>query len=180
MIYSNRLRLRAAEREDIPRFVSWLNDPEVYRHLLLAYPLSQAAEEKWFDGMVARGPAEQVLVIEARVGGTWTPIGNTSFMRLDWVNRSAEIGIFIGEKSQWNQGYGREAMKLMLRHGFGSMNLHRIHLRVHADNPGAIKAYLAAGFVQEGVLRQDVYRNGEYLDVLVMSVLKTEWHDSDF
>ena len=71
MIYSRRLRLRGAEREDIPRFVSWLNDPEVYRHLLLAYPLSQAAEEKWFDAMVARGPAEQILVIEARIDNTW-------------------------------------------------------------------------------------------------------------
>jgi RimJ/RimL family protein N-acetyltransferase len=160
--------------------VSWLNDPEVYRHLLLAYPLSQAAEEKWFDAMVARGPAEQILVIEARIDNTWTAIGNTSFMDLDWVNRNAEIGIFIGEKSQWNQGYGREAMKLMLRHGFNNMNLHRISLRVHADNPGAIKAYLAAGFVHEGVLRQDVYRNGEYLDVLVMAVLKSDWQDSDF
>jgi diamine N-acetyltransferase len=60
------------------------------------------------------------------------------------------------------------------------MNLHRIYLRVHADNLGAIKAYQAAGFVHEGVLRQDVYRNGEYLDVLVMAVLKSEWRDSDF
>jgi diamine N-acetyltransferase len=180
MIYSKRLRLRGAEREDIPRFVSWLNDPDVYRHLLLAYPLSQAAEEQWFQSMLARGPAEQVLVIETRIGDVWSPIGNTSFMRLDWVNRNAEIGIFIGEKSQWNQGYGREAMKLMLRHGFNNMNLHRIYLRVHANNPGAIKAYEATGFIHEGVLRQEVYRNGNYLDVLIMAVLQTEWQDSDF
>lgn len=180
MIYSKRLRLRGAEREDIPRFVSWLNDPEVYRHLLLAYPLSNASEERWFESMLERGPAEQVLVIEARTEDAFTPIGNTSFMRLDWVNRNAEIGIFIGEKDQWNKGYGREAMMLMLRHGFNNMNLHRIYLRVHANNPGAIKAYEAAGFVHEGTLRQDVYRDGEYLDVLVMAVLKTEWHDSAF
>jgi diamine N-acetyltransferase len=180
MIYSNRLRLRGAERADIPRFVSWLNDPEVYRHLTHVYPLSQASEERWFETMLEHGPAEQILVIEARIGGAWTPIGNVSFMRVDWINRNAEIGIFIGEKSQWNLGYGREAMKLMLRHGFNGMNLHRIALRVHVDNPRGIKAYEAAGFVHEGTLRQEAYRDGVYLDVLVMAVLKTEWQDSEF
>ena len=180
MIYSKRLRLRGAEREDIPRFVDWLNDPEVIQHLLAAYPISQAAEERWFNAMVERGPAEQVLVIEARIDDNWCPIGNTSFMDVDWINRKAEIGIFIGDKSLWNHGYGREAMQLMLRHGFNQMNLNRIFLRVHANNPGGIKAYEYAGFIQEGILRQDVYREGKYLDVLVMSVLKSEWQDRDF
>ena len=55
MLYSNRLRLRAAEKTDIPRFVTWLNDPEVTQFLLIAYPMSQAFEEKWFESMIDRG-----------------------------------------------------------------------------------------------------------------------------
>ena len=180
MIYSKRLRLRGAERADIPRFVDWLNDPEVIEHLLASYPISQASEERWFDSMLQRGPAEQVLVIETRIDKVWVPLGNTSFMNVDWVNRHAEIGIFIGAKQYWNQGYGRETMRLMLRYGFNQMNLNRIYLRVHANNPRGIRAYEHAGFVHEGVLRQDVYRDGKYCDVLIMSVLMSEWQDSDF
>ncbi len=180
MIYSKRLRLRGAEREDIPRFVSWLNDPEVVEHLLAAYPITQAGEERWFDSMMSREPAEQVRVIEALIDGEYKAIGNTSFMGLDWISRKAEIGIFIGEKHLWNHGYGRDAMLLMLRHGFNQLNLNRIFLRVHANNPRGIKAYENAGFVHEGVLRQEVYREGKYVDVLVMSVLRSDWQDRDF
>jgi diamine N-acetyltransferase len=180
MLYSNRLRLRAAEKNDIPRFVAWLNDPEVRQYLLMAYPLSQAFEEKWFETMLERGMAEQVLVIERRVGDEYEAIGNTSFMHVDWISRNAEIGIFIGEKKVWSQGYGREAMKLMLRHGFNDMNLHRIFLRVYEHNLRGIKAYEYAGFVHEGRLRQDVFRDGAYRDVLIMSVIRPEWQDVEF
>jgi RimJ/RimL family protein N-acetyltransferase len=180
MIYSNRLRLRAAEREDLPRFVRWLNDPEVIRNLSLTHPLSQASEEKWFQANLERHPAEQVLVIEVKTADDWKPIGNISLMDIHWVDRNAEIGIFIGEKDEWNKGYGRGAMKLMLRHGFNELNLQRIFLRVLGDNLRGIKAYEYAGFKQEGVMRQAVYRNGKYIDLLLMSVLRTEWQDGDF
>lgn len=180
MIYSNRLRLRSAEKTDLPRFVAWLNDPEVRRHLLINLPLSMTQEERWYDSMSQRQPAEQVLVIEVREGEDWPPIGTISFHQIDWVNRSTEVGILIGEKAYWNQGYGRDAMRLMLRHGFSTLNLNRIYLHVFEDNLRGIRAYERAGFIQEGRLRQDVFREGRYWDVLIMSVLREEWRDGTF
>jgi diamine N-acetyltransferase len=181
MIYGERLRLRAAEREDLPRFVAWLNDPEVRQFLLINLPMSMASEERWFENMQKLPPAEHVLVIEIalpREGGaevTWTPIGNTSFMDINHINRAAEIGIFIGEKSFWNQGYGRDTMRLMLRHGFETMNFNRIYLRVFDHNLRGIRAYERAGFKHEGRMRQAQYQEGRYFDVLMMSVLREEW-----
>jgi diamine N-acetyltransferase len=175
MIYGERLRLRAAEREDIPRFVTWLNDPEVRRFLLPYQPMSLASEERWFEGMLNRPPAEQVLVIQIKDGDDWKPIGNTSFMDVNWVNRSAEVGIFIGEKSCWSQGYGRETMQLMLKHGFETLNLHRIYLRVYEGNVRGIKAYEHAGFKHEGRMRQAGFIEGRYSDILLMSVLSDEY-----
>lgn len=175
MIYGERLRLRAAERDDLPRFVAWLNDPEVRRYLLLNQPMSLASEERWFENMLNHPPAEQVLVIEIKDGADWKPVGNTSFMKVNWVNRSAEVGIFIGEKSCWNQGYGRETMQLMLKHGFETLNLHRISLQVFEENVRGIKAYEHAGFKHEGRLRQAEYKEGRYSDVLLMSVLSDEY-----
>lgn len=176
MIYGDRIRLRASERTDLPLFVKWLNDPEVIQYLSLFHPLSLAAEEQWFEAMLKKHPAEQVLVIEMRQGEeSWLPLGNCSFMDLDWRNRSAEFGIFIGEKSYWSRGYGSEATRLMLQYGFGTLNLHRIWLRVFANNRRAIRAYEKAGYQQEGIQRQALFQEGRYIDVLVMSILRPEW-----
>jgi RimJ/RimL family protein N-acetyltransferase len=85
------------------------------------------------------------------------------------------VGIFIGDKDYWNQGYGSDAMQLLLKYGFNSLNLNRIYLHVFDTNPRAIRAYEKVGFVLEGRLRQDIFLNGSYVDVLMMSVLRSEW-----
>lgn len=175
MIYGKRIRLRAPEREDIPLFVKWLNDPEV-RHGLARYlPISSAEEEKWFEVMLGRPVVEQPLTIELQVEGSWQAIGNIAFFNIDWRVRSAEVGILIGEKQFWNQGYGTETMRLFLKHGFETLNLNRIFLVVYEINPRAIRAYEKAGFVLEGRQRQAIYMDGEYSDVLMMSVLHRDF-----
>ncbi|MBA4380275.1 MAG: N-acetyltransferase [Anaerolinea sp.] len=175
MIYGERIRLRSIEREDLPRFVEWLNDPEVIAGLALYLPFSLAEETKWFEKMIERPAEERALGIEIRTEDGWALIGSCGFHNIEWTNRAGEVGIAIGDKTCWNQGYGSEVMLLLLRHGFETLNLNRVFLRVHAPNRRAISTYEKAGFVQEGRMRQAVYKNGEYQDVLFMSVLHSEW-----
>ena len=175
MISSERLRLRRNERSDIPQFVAWLNDPEVCRYLSAFLPISQASEEQWFENMLKLPAEEQPFGIEIKDGDTWRLIGNCSIFGIDWHVRKAEVGLFIGDKSCWNKGYGTEVMRLLLDHGFRTLNLNRIFLRVDEANKGGIRAYEKAGFVHEGRFRQGVYQNGEYRDMLFMSVLRSEW-----
>jgi len=175
LIYGKRIRLRHAERDDLPRFVAWLNDPEVRQGLALFLPLSQPEEEQWFEKTLQRPAEERPFTIEARQEHSWQPIGSCGFEILDWRNRSAEVGILIGEKSYWNQGYGTETMQLLLEHAFSTLNLNRVYLRVFEDNPRAIRAYEKAGFVHEGRMRQAEFHLGRYCDVLLMSVLRPEW-----
>jgi RimJ/RimL family protein N-acetyltransferase len=175
MIYGNRMRLRAPEREDTPKFKTWINDPEVRRGLSMALPISQVEEDNWFDSMIKRPAEEHPLTIEIADGEGWKAIGNIGLMNFDWRCRSAEVGIFIGEKALWNQGYGSEAMTLMLQNGFETLNLNRIFLRVHADNPRAIRSYEKVGYQHEGRFRQAEHKDGQYIDVLFMSILRAEW-----
>ncbi len=177
MIYGERIRLRHIEREDLPKFVAWLNDPEVREGLSLYLPLSQAEEEQWFENMLKSPPPERPLVIEAKSDKDWKTIGNSGFHNIDWRNRSGELGIVIGEKTYWNKGYGTEVIGLLLRHGFTTLNLHRIYLRVFQNNKRAIRAYEKAGFIHEGRQRQAEFQDGKYLDVILMSVLKDEWKE---
>ena len=177
MIYGQRIRLRHVEREDLPRFVAWLNDPEVRHGLAMYLPLSQVEEEQWFENVLKHERDERPLVIEVKDQDGWTMIGNSGFFNIDWRNRGAELGIVIGDKAYWNKGYGTEATRLLLHHGFPTLNLHRICLRVYEENMRAIRAYEKAGFVHEGRMRQAEFRDGKYLDVLLMSVLRPEWQE---
>jgi RimJ/RimL family protein N-acetyltransferase len=175
MISGERIRLRSPEREDIPSFVAWLNDPEVRSGISSYLPFSRAEEEQWFENMLQSPKDEHTLVIEVKVADDWSSIGNCSLFGINWKNRSAELGIFIGEKRYWNQGLGTETVRLLLHHGFNTLNLNRIFLRVFENNPRAIRSYEKAGFIHEGRMRQAEFREGRYIDVLWMSVLRSEW-----
>lgn len=175
VIYGERVRLRAAERDDVKKFYVWVNDPEVTRYLSLYLPMSTVDEENWFDSMTKRDQSEKTLVIEVRDGDGWKMIGNCGVFGIDQVNRLGELGIMLGEKDEWNKGYGTETMTLLLRHSFDTLNLNRAYLQVYAENTHAKRAYDKAGFVEEGRLREAAYKHGRYDDVIVMSVLRSEW-----
>jgi diamine N-acetyltransferase len=181
MIYGERIRFRAVEREDLPIFVKWLNDPEVIQGILVHSPISQADEENWFERMIKRPPDEHVFGIEVQEidqdggKGNWKLIGTFAFDHIDWRNQSSEFGIMIGDKSYWNQGYGTEAVRLLAQHGFKTLNLNRIFLHVFENNPRATRAYEKAGFIHEGRERQAEFKDGKYIDVLRMSMLKDEF-----
>jgi RimJ/RimL family protein N-acetyltransferase len=175
IIFGRHLRLRAIEREDLKKFHEWVNDPEVTRGLAMYLPKSMAEEEEWFNSLARHDPKERPFAMDTRKGKAWKLIGNCGAFKVDAVNRSAELGIMIGDKSEWDKGYGAEAMSLLLRHCFETLNLNRAYLRVYADNVRAVRSYEKDGFVLEGRLREGVYKFGKYEDVLLMSVLRSEW-----
>lgn len=175
IVYGKRIRLRAVEQEDVQKFHEWVNDPEVTRGLAMYLPLSMQGEQNWFERISKADPHEKPFAIDVKKGKGWKLIGNCGTFSISAVNRSCELGIMIGDKSEWNKGYGAEAMTLLLQHGFETLNLNRIFLRVYEDNVRAVRSYEKAGFVLEGRQRQAVYKHGKYEDVLFMSVLRSEW-----
>jgi diamine N-acetyltransferase len=174
MILGERVRLRPIERDDLPRFVEWFGDPEVRRHLMIYLPFSLAQEERWFENLLDRLERQEdlVLAIEAADG---VHIGNIGLHGIDWKNRNGELGIAIGEQAYWDQGYGTDAIRTLLDLAFGEMNLHRVFLRVDADNARGIRCYEKAGFRQEGTSREAVFKEGAYHDQYVMSILQPEF-----
>jgi RimJ/RimL family protein N-acetyltransferase len=186
VIFGQRVRLRRVEREDLPRFVAWLNDPEVRRHLALVYPMSAANEEAWFEAQLKAEPAVQPYAVDVRASSTaaagpdpaWTHVGGAGFHSVDWPSRCAELGIVLGSKESWGQGYGTDATRALVAWGFQELNLNRVWLRVFEDNPRGIRCYEKVGFRVEGRLRQDRFREGGYLDTIIMGVLRGELLDA--
>jgi RimJ/RimL family protein N-acetyltransferase len=102
-------------------------------------------------------------------------IGFVSLFQTGSFHRDAWVGIGLGDRQDWGQGYGTDAMQLILRYAFSELNLYRVTLGVHAYNLRAIRSYEKAGFVVEGRERQIVNREGARHDSLVMGILRTEW-----
>jgi len=177
MMLGNQVRLRPIERDDLPRFVAWFGDAEVRRHLAVYLPFSLAQEERWFESLQGRLERQEsvVLAIETSDG---VHIGNVGLDNINWKDRNAEMGIVIGEKAYWDQGYGSDSIRTLLRLAFHEMNLHRVLLRVDADNARGIHCYEKAGFQQEGTLREVVFREGTYHDQHIMSILQSEFENA--
>jgi len=175
MISGEWTRLRAVTADDLRRFVGWFNDPEVTQGLSRISPLNIEEERRWFEESNQKDVFERPLAIDALHEGKWAHIGSCGFFNHDPVAQQAELGILIGDKRFWDQGLGTEAMRLLLQHGFETLNFRRISLRVLEFNQRARKVYERVGFVHEGRLRQDAFRRGKYWDTLVMGILRSEW-----
>lgn len=166
--------LRAPERSDIPTFVRWFNDADVLEHLAMGAPMSEAAETVWFDRMLDRqGKTDYHFVICLLADGR--AIGTTGLHGIDYTNGSAEFGIAIGEKGEWDKGYGTDTLRAICDFAFGRLRLERVSLLVYASNARGRRAYEKAGFTLEGTFRRAHFARGRHEDVHVMSRLRAEW-----
>ncbi|MEP7215881.1 MAG: GNAT family protein [Anaerolineaceae bacterium] len=102
------------------------------------------------------------------------PIGWVALRSDGLENRSASLGIAVGEKDFWNGGYGTDAMRVVCQFGFEMMNLNRIHLDVFPENAVAIRCYEKVGFAIEGRARDATFKHGNFHDLILMSVLAGE------
>lgn len=174
MLEGRLVRLRPLALDDAPRFARWFSDRDVTRYLTSRYGMSLAAEEAWLAEHAAKPLSYEfaVLAIDT-LGGTH--IGSTSLHRTSPEDRSARLGITIGDKSHWSRGYGTDAVRVLLRFGFEEMNLHRVDLTVDGQHAAAQACYRSCGFVEEARLRQARYARGSYDDWIVMGLLRDEW-----
>ena len=167
------VRLRAVEEGDLPLLVRWMNDPEV-RYWLHHSDRPDATVESVrgrFGLMEERFP-NLVWLIETLEG---RPVGHLALLQVDPHHKRAELAISIGEKDCWSRGYGTDAIKAVLHHGFEDLRLRRIDLHTDADNARGIRCYEKCGFIREGVMRERRLRYGKPLDMVLMAVLRDEW-----
>lgn len=169
MILKNeKIELRSIEEQDTSLIVRWRNKDSVRKNFLYQKPFTEEGHLKWFHDMVQKGKVEQFIICLA---GNGVKVGSVFLRDIDYVNHKAEYGIFIGEDFARGNGIGTEAARLILEYGFHTLNLHKIFLRVLADNVGAIKSYQKAGFKEEGYFRDEVVLDNQYRDLVFMAAI---------
>jgi RimJ/RimL family protein N-acetyltransferase len=102
-------------------------------------------------------------------------IGEISLDGVQWQHGECFIGVGIGNREDWGQGYGTDAMRIILRYAFEELNLERVSLNVFSYNQRAIRVYEKLGFKHEGVLRESLHRDHQYSDMIYLGILRSEW-----
>ncbi|MBA2176175.1 GNAT family N-acetyltransferase [Halobacillus locisalis] len=170
-----KVQIRELILNDVEDRYQWCLDKEVTKHLNMPEkypPFSKDETRNWIQMCIDKtnGYEQKAIVTDAGIHIGWIDLKN-----IDKLNKHAELGVAIGNKNYWGQGYGLSAMNQMLLWGFNALGLNKIWLRVEVDNEKAIKSYKRMGYVEEGILRQDRLRKGKFVDRLRMSMLKNEF-----
>ena len=163
MIAGEHVILRAFERDDVERCYRWMNDPNIVRTLKTRYPIAFQNEAQWLDRAMNPDANERHFAIERK--DDRTHVGNASIHDIDWVSRIGSFGLFIGEPAAWNRGFGSDAIQTLVRFAFDEMNL----VKVFDYNERAKHVLLGHGFVEEGKLMREFYREGVYHDIVILS-----------
>lgn len=166
--------LRSLEKEDLygPYFTC-LNDFEVTKFNSHGrFPYNIYKHELFFQEQLKVSNLIQlgIFLIEDNAH-----VGNISLQNINWIDRNAEFAILIGDKKVWGKGIGEESGKILIKHGFENLNLHRIYCGTSSENLGMQKLALKLGMVNEGVRKESIYKNGKYHDMVEFGILRSKY-----
>jgi diamine N-acetyltransferase len=164
--------LRPLEKDDLAHVRRWSNDPEIRRLTGEVRPMTQAGAEAFWEKVQNDQDRIWFAVVLKENDQL---IGEAGLLRMFPAWRTTDLSIILGEKQAWGQGYGTEAITLLLDYAFGYLNFHRVAIGVVAFNHAALSFYKKIGFKQEGVQRDGYYHDHQYHDFIMMSILEDEF-----
>ena len=169
-----RVRLTAIRPDDVPAVTRWYEDSEFSRQYD-ASPAFPRPAARVHNYLFEPEKSESAFRFGIRLHHSDDLIGLVDLDSIVWTSGVGWLAIGIGEPLYRGQGYGSEAMALLLRFAFHELNLHRVQLTVFSYNLRAIHLYERLGFVREGVMREFLYRDRQRFDVVLYGLLAREW-----
>lgn len=170
MLTGKRVVLRPFRPEDVEPLWRAKLDPRTWAQTS-AQPLTPVTLEQ-HQAVYAEPSRDSSAQFAVDVDGAL--VGRGLLFNVDDLARSAEVGLALLPEHQ-GKGYGKDVLRVLLAYGFRSRNLHRIHLQTLSSNEAGLRCYRAAGFVEEGRPREAAWVEGAYEDMVLMSILRSEW-----
>ncbi len=170
-----RVYLRAFELDDHQLLYKWRNDEEI-GHYFSGTKIftSSLNEKKWVEDKIFDKENTNCAIC---LKETDEFIGCIFLNNIDWINKSGHCPTFIGAKEQLGKGYATDARIIILKHAFYDKGLERIWAQVHEDNIGSLRMLEKCGYKKEGILRRASYVNGEFKNLIMLSVLREEFEE---
>ncbi len=167
--------LRAVEESDMELLREMINNPEIENMVAgSSFPVSSFAQRKWFENLL-NNKNELRLIIDT---DTYGSIGTITLTKIDWKNRNSQLNIKItNKKDLYGKGYGSKATKALIKYAFEQLNMQCIYSHILEYNIASQRLHEKIGFKKEGILRERVYKNSKYHNLIVWSILKGELNE---
>ena len=167
-IEGSQIYLRPITIEDTDNVIRWRNDRKVVENFIYRKNISKEEHLNWLHNKVETGQVIQFIICERQ---TDKPLGSIYLQNINEESRQAEEGIFLGEDEAYGRGIGTEAAKLVLEYAFGTLKLHKLTARVLSYNQGSRKMHEKAGYVMESYLKDELFLDGKYEDLIFYGVI---------
>lgn len=175
MITGNLVTLSKPKKEDMPILLEWRNNPD-NRKYYREYKESNIEDQiLWYENIMMKDPSWHHFVVKP-IDNPNKVIGVVLLNHIHYVYRTGEFGITLGDPEYRGKGYGKDMLITLIKYGFEQLNLNRIWCEVYSNNE-SVHLYRKIGFKDEGVLRQHVYKDGQYLDSYMLGMLKSEYNE---
>jgi len=161
--------------ERVNLYIKWINDPKVRKYSRNILPITVDDAKGWFEPQ--EGRVRNFIVLEIWHKKDNKPVGHTFLTDIDWVNGWANVGMTIGEPDYWNKNIATEVTDLIIEYAFSELNLHKLHAGAIVANIGSWTVAEKRGFTFEGIRKDELFVDGEYVDVKTYYLLKDEWRE---
>ena len=149
----------------------WRNSEDVRKYMYIDHTITKEEHDRWLNSLIGKKDRKTWVVYSDKY-----PVGIAQLSYIDFDNKNAEWGVYIGDNHFRGIGLGSRILITLINYVFDEIKFNRMHTRVLANNSSALKLYEKLGFQKEGILRKHLYRDGEYLDIVIMGILKEEWN----
>lgn len=171
------IRLETFERNDFQQLINWIDTEELlikWSGSLFSFPLTNKSLDWYIRDSNIPGESDAFIFKAVEVENN-VVVGHISLGGLSWKNRSSRISRVLVSPGALQRGICQHMVKAVLKIGFEELGLHRIGLGVYENNKAALNCYLKCGFNIEGVSRDILWYNQEYLSMVEMAILEDEW-----
>lgn len=173
-IEGKKMYLRNLKKEDVYKnYIHWFDDKQVCK--MNSHHRFPNSEEDMIKYIEDSNSSEYKLVMAVIAKQDKIHIGNVSLQNINYINRSAEFAIIIGERDYWGKGYAKECGELMIEHGFSTLNLHRVYCGTFSENIGMQNLAKSLGFIKEGIRYEAEFKNGKYVNIIEFGLLRKNW-----
>src|SRR5262249_47002732 len=174
LLVADRLYLRPVRDSDAnERYLGWLRDPDVTRYLECRFATCTLEDLRRFVADVITDQKALFLAIVLKQDDRH--VGNIKLAAINRIHGSAEVGLMIGEMDCWNKGYATEAIRLVVSYAFDVLGLHKLTAGCYDVNPASARAFLKAGFVREGLRREQFACEGRRVGQILLGATREDF-----
>ncbi len=171
MLKGEKIYLRPMKNSDKDKTLKWKNNLNIRKMALYhPFPITDELESEQFDNILTDKNNKDIYLAIC-LNGEKKLVGFTTLRDINWVKRNCEAGCIIGERKYRGQGIGKETTLLLIKYAFDYLNLHKIYLKILAENKVSIHLAKKLNFKQEGLLKEEFFWDGKYWDVLVLGMV---------